>query len=357
VVSIKELLRLSDGALGIALLGGAIGSVIATPLCGALLGRFGARRMTRFSGVVLALSLVPPGVAWNLPTLLAALVLFGMASGMNDVSMNAQAVATERLIRARAISRFHSLFSIGAIAGSFIGAAVAGRGISPLSHFAVSCALLIALSLSGSRLMPDLSASSEKPPPFKLRRLPLALFALSAAGFCSLLSEGAIADWTGVFLRQIMHTSEAFAPVGFGVFSVSMSIFRMTGDRITQALGEARAVRLGGLTAAAGIALMISVSNRWVALAGLAAAGAGFSSIVPLVFAAGGRVKTLGEGGGVAAVTGVGYLGFLVGPPAIGFIAQASNLRWGLFLLVLLSVAAAWLAGVVERRAPELWRV
>jgi MFS family permease len=356
VVSIKELLRLSDGALGLALLGGAIGSVLATPFCGVLIARLGARRMTQVSGAALSLAVILPGVAWNGTSLFAALLFFGMASGMNDVSMNAQAVATEKLLNTRAISRFHSLFSIGAIVGSFAGAPLAARSISPLTHFVVASVLLLALSLWGSSLLPDL-APDRNPAPVTLRRLPPALFALAAAGFCALLSEGAIADWTGVFLRQVIHSSEAFAPIGYGVFSASMSVFRMAGDHITQSLGEARAVRLGGLTAAAGIALMILVSNQWIVLAALVAAGAGFSSIVPLVFAAGGRVTELGEGGGVAAVTGIGYLGFLVGPPVIGFVAQALNLRWGLFLLVLLSVIAAVLAGVVQRRAPELWRV
>jgi hypothetical protein len=275
---------------------------------------------------------------------------------MNDVSMNAQAVATEKLLNTRAISRFHSLFSIGAIVGSFAGVPLAARGISPLAHFLVASALLLVLSLWGSSLLPDLTAARE-PSPFALRHLSPALFALAAAGFCALLSEGAIADWTGVFLRQVIHSSEAFAPIGYGVFSVSMSVFRMAGDHITQSLGEARAVRLGGLIAAVSLTLMVAVSNQWVVLAALVGAGAGFSSIVPLVFAAGGRVTELGEGGGVAAVTGVGYLGFLVGPPVIGFVAQALNLRWGLFFLVLLSAAAAWFAGVVQRRAPELWRV
>ncbi len=356
MVSIKERLGLSDGALGLDLLGGAIGSVLATPFCGALIARFGARRMTQASGVGLALAVVLPGVAWNGPSLFSALLFFGMASGMNDVSMNAQAVATEKLLNTRAISRFHSLFSIGAIAGSFAGAPLAARGVSPLTHFVVASALLLALSLWGSSLLPDL-ATEREPSPLALRHLPPALFALAAAGFCALVSEGAIADWTGVFLRQVIHSSEAFAPIGYGVFSVSMSAFRMAGDHITQSLGEARAVRLGGLLAAAGMAFMIAVSNQWLVLAGLITAGAGLSSIVPLVFAAGGRVTELGEGGGVAAVTGIGYLGFLVGPPAIGFVAQALNLRWGLFLLVLLSAATAWFAGVVQRRAPELWRV
>lgn len=356
MVSIKELLHLNDGALGLDLLGGAIGSVLATPFCGVLIGRFGARRMTQASGVGLALALVLPGLAWNGPSLFASLLFFGMAMGTNDVSMNAQAVATEKLLNVRAISRFHSLFSIGAIAGSFAGVPLAARGISPVTHFALASAMLLCVSIWGSSILPDL-ATTREPSPLALHRLPPALFALAAAGFCALLSEGAIADWTGVFLRQVIHSSEAFAPMGYGVFSASMSIFRMAGDHITQSLGESRTVRLGGLIAAVSITLMVAVSNQWIVLAALVGAGAGLSSIVPLVFAAGGRVTELGEGGGVAAVTGFGYLGFLVGPPVIGFLAQALNLRWGLFFLVLLTAAAAWFAGVVERRAPELWRV
>jgi MFS family permease len=179
----------------------------------------------------------------------------------------------------------------------------------------------------------------------------MALFALSAIGFCIFLSEGAIADWTGVYLKQVLNASAGLAPVGYAVFSAAMAIFRLAGDAITLGIGRAATIRYGGAIAAAGLSFALLVHSPYWALAGFAAAGAGFSSIIPLAFAAGGRIPELSEGAGVATVSGLGYLGFLVGPPAIGFLSELTSLRVGLFLLVLLSATAAALVSLVVRAA------
>src|SRR5262249_34335238 len=133
--------------------------------------------------------------------------------------------------------------------------------------------------------------------------------ALSIIGFCIFLSEGAIADWTAVYLKQVLGASEGLAPVGYAVFSCSMAIFRFSGDALAKRIGRARLFHVGGLTAAAGMTAAISVHSPYWALLGFAAAGAGFSSIIPLVFAAGGRLRSVSEGTGVATVSGIGYLG------------------------------------------------
>ncbi len=356
VASVKSLLHLDDGVFGLALLGGAIGSVAAIPVCGALVARYGNRAMTRWTSLGFCCVLVLPAVAINAPTLFMALLAFGAMAGANDVAMNAQAVATERHLGMRAMSRFHGVFSIGGIAGSAAGALVAGWHVAPLYHLCGAAILLLGVAAAGSWLTPEMPLEEVRIASGQMfRRVPPALVALSAIGFCIFLSEGAIADWTGVYLKQVIHTSDGFAPIGYAVFSTSMAGFRMAGDRITNKLGGALTVRLGGSLAAAGIALAVFVSSPWAVLAGIAAAGAGFSSIIPLVFAAGGRFQGMAEGIGVATVSGIGYLGFLFGPPAIGMVSQISSLRMGLFLLVVLSAAAASLVSVVEQRNPELW--
>src|SRR5204862_1256597 len=137
---------------------------------------------------------------------------------------------------------------------------------------------------------------------------------------------------------------------GYAAFSAAMAIFRLTGDAITLRIGRAATIRGGGLLAAGGLCLALLVQSPYLALVGFFAAGAGFSSIIPLVFAAGGRIPQVSEGAGVATVSGLGYLGFLAGPPAIGLISEVSSLRFGLFLLVILSATAAMLVSVVERQ-------
>ena len=349
IQSIKANLALSDGALGLALLGTAIGSVIAIPICGALVTRFGSRPSVTWTGIGLCSSLLFPGLAVDTTTLFAALLFYGAMAGANDVAMNAQAVATEKLLGFPAMSRFHAMFSFGGILGASAGGFIASRGVTPFVHLTFGALLFVGIAIAAPRFMVNAHVAKSAEGPLKKRRFPLTLIALSAIGFCIFLSEGAIADWAGVFLRQVLRTSDGFAPLGYAVFSVTMAAFRFRGDAITARIGREAVIRYGGLLAAAGVGLAICASSPYVALLGFAAAGAGFSSIIPNVFAASGRVSGVSEGAGVATVSGLGYLGFLAGPPAIGFLSQISSLRVGLLVLVILSAAAALLAGAVRR--------
>ena len=168
------------------------------------------------------------------------------------------------------------------------------------------------------------------------------------------MSEGAIADWTAVYLKQVLHAGPGTASAGYAVFSAAMFVFRLAGDRITTRLGRIWTIRGGALLAATGLAMALMATQPVWAFPGLAVAGAGFSSIIPVVFAAGGRVSPDSEGAGVATVSGLGYLGFVVGPPMIGAVAQFSSLRAGLLLVVALGVFASALVTVVERTAGDL---
>jgi MFS family permease len=356
IASVKAALGLGDGALGLALLGTAVGSVTAIPLAGALVVRRGSRQIARLTAAGFCLSLLGIPLAYGTWSLFAALLFYGAMAGANDVAMNAQAVATEKLLGTPTISRFHAMFSFGGIAGAGAGAFIAGRGVPSGAHLVWAAAFFLTFALAATPLLADTrtratvaaSGTSAAARPGR-RRLPTALFALSAIGFCIFLSEGAIADWTGVFLRQVLGAGAGLAPVGYAVFSAAMAVFRLSGDAITLRLGRAATIRWGGAVAAAGLSFVLLVHSPYWALAGLAGAGAGFSSIVPLVFAAGGRIPEVSEGAGVATVSGFGYLGFLVGPPAIGFLSELTSLRAGLSLLVLLSATAAALVSLVVR--------
>jgi MFS family permease len=351
IASVKTALALSDGALGLALLGTAIGSITAIPICGNLVARFGSRRTAQWTAAGFCCTLAALASARDGHTLFAALLFYGAMAGANDVAMNAHAVATEKLLGTPTISRFHSMFSIGGIAGAGIGAVIAGRGVTPSAHLAVASAVILVFTLAATRSLVDTRNGAAHAARAKLRRIPRVLIALCAIGFCIFLSEGAIADWTAVYLKQILGAGEGLAPVGYAVFSAAMAFFRLTGDAITVRLGRARVIRYGGALAAAGLTFALLVPSPYWALAGFAAAGAGFSSIIPLVFAAGGRIHGMSEGAGVATVSGLGYLGFLFGPPAIGMLSELTSLRVGLFLLVALSITAAALVGVVTRTA------
>jgi len=349
IASIKSALRLGDGELGLALLGTAIGSVAAVPFTGALVSKFGSKCTVKWTSIGFALALVLPAISHDGFTLFAALLVFGAMAGANDVAMNAQGVGTEKLLRVPVMSRFHALFSIGGIAGAALGGLVASRGVSSMAHLAFAAAALMILASLAPRFTVETRNGETRPGRMNLRRVPVALLALSAIGFCIFLSEGAIADWTGVYLKQILRTTDGTAAAGYAVFSAAMAVFRLGGDAITAKIGRGWTIRGGATIAAAGLGLVVSTHSVAWAMGGFAAAGAGLSSVIPLVFAGGGRVASVSEGAGVATVSGLGYLGFLAGPPAIGFISQVASLRVGLFVLVVLSGAAALLVSAVER--------
>ena len=348
IAGVKAALRLSDGALGIALFGSAIGSVTAIPICGWAASKYGSRRTVQWTAAGFASSLLMLALAPNLPALFAALFLYGAMAGANDVAINAQAVAVEKRLGAPTMSRFHAMFSLGGILGASGGGLLAASGVTPTVHFTTVAIVILGAVIATRTLMLDTHDRTQSHVRISIRRPPRALMLLSAIGFCIFLSEGAIADWTAVYIKQVLKTGEGMAAAGYAAFSAAMTVFRLAGDTITARLGRAWTIRAGAIVAACGLALVVTANSPYMALAGFAASGAGFSSIIPVVFAAGGRIPAIPEAVGVATVSGIGYLGFLVGPPLIGFVSEATSLRFGLLVLVVLSAAAAMLVSAVE---------
>jgi len=351
IAGMKSALHLGDGLLGLCLLGAAIGSVTAIPVCGALVTRYGSRRIALWTGCGFALALVPLALTTKVAMLVPALVFYGVMAGANDVAMNALAVGTERLLGVPTMSRFHAMFSLGGIAGAGIGALVGARGVSLSGHLLAGSAICILLIWISGRMTIDTRTEESHAHAPSLHRIPLPLLALSTIGFCIFLSEGAIADWTAVYLKQVLRAGDGLAPIGYAAFSASMAAFRFAGDAITMRIGRSWTIRGGAAIAATGMALVAAAQSPALAIAGFALAGAGYSSIIPLVFAAGGRIPGVGEGVGVATVSGLGYLGFLAGPPAIGFLAEAFSLRAGIALLVALGLLSVVLVGVIQRKS------
>ncbi|MFL6448948.1 MAG: MFS transporter [Bryobacteraceae bacterium] len=349
IPAVQNALDLSSARLGMCLLGTAIGSVCAIPVTGWLITRFGTKRVTTWSTVGFSVALAAPAFATSATSLFVALVLFGAMAGSNDVAINAQGVAVESALAKPSMSRFHALFSIGGMIGASVGGLFAAWQINPDIHMAIAAAVFLVMgALTGPFLLDEdqtRTTSSEK---MAVRRIPLTLLTLATVAFCMFLSEGAIADWTGVYLRTGLHSTPGLAAAGYAVFSAGMAAFRLLGDSITSRLGPVRTMRSGAVIAAAGLTIALLSTSPLIALPGFALAGAGFSVIVPLVFRAGAKVTSVPRGAGVATVSGSGYIGFLFGPPLIGLIAQAASLQIALFGIVALSLVAAALANVVS---------
>ncbi len=345
IPAVQAALGLPNGILGLTLLSSAIGAVSSIPLTGWLVSRYGSKRISTGSSLLLCCSVVLLGLAFNSISLSAALFTFGVFAAAMDVSMNAQGVEVEKLMRSPTMSRFHGMFSLGGMIGAGLGGAAAARGIGVLPHFGASAAInFIALVLASRFLLDTHESGLQREHSLPLRKIPRVLFALSAIGFCCLLSEGAMADWTAVYLKQVLRAGAGTAAMGYAVFSASMAIFRFLGDMITSRLGPMLTVRTGSLVAAGGLLWALSVQSPEWSLPGFVGAGAGFSVIIPLVFGSGGRVASINPGAGIATVTGIGYIGFIVGPPTIGFASQLFTLRYALGIVVACCLISAILA-------------
>jgi MFS family permease len=349
IPAIQASLGLTNAHFGLCLLGTAVGSVIAIPFTGWLVTRYGSKQVTAWSTVGFSAALIAPSFAKDAETLFASLILFGAMAGTNDVAINAQGIAIEKASFSPTMSRFHAMFSIGGMIGASIGGLIAARSIAPQIHLAVASVLFIITSLSTAPfLFEAYDNRRERLRAPRLSRIPPVLVTLAVIGFCMFLSEGAIADWTGIYLKQDLSANLGFAAAGYAVFSMGMALFRLFGDAIASRLGPVRTLRAGALVAAAGLTFALLAHSPLLALPGFALTGAGFSVIVPLVFGAGGRVRSIASGAGDATVSGSGYIGFLFGPPLIGLIAQGSSLRIALFVVVALSLLAATLANAVR---------
>ena len=347
IPAIKEKLGLGEGLLGVALLGAAAGALVAMPIVGALVSRFGSRRVVGTFALLLSASLFLPALAPSLLLLVPAVVVLGAANGGLDVAMNAQAVAVERGYGRPIMSSFHAAWSFGGLAGAALGGLLASQNVGPLPHFsAVAIPAAIAFAVAYGALLPSGADASEEGTP-AFARPTRALLGLGIISFCVLLGEGAMGDWSAVYLDDTLRTGPGFAAAGYAAFSLSMAFGRLLGDRFTELLGPATLVRSCGAIAAVGLGIALAAAQPYVALAGFACAGVGFSIIFPTALSAAGRTGGP-TGPALAAVTTAAYTGFLVGPPFIGFLAELTGLGSALYLVVALSAAVIVLAGAVN---------
>ena len=344
IPAVQTQLGLTAGQLGLALLGTAAGAMISMPMTGAFVTRLGSRPVTTFTTVLMSAALVPMAVARGRVSLTVALFVFGLFSGGMDVAMNAQAVFLERRCGRPILSSFHALFSFGGMTGAALGGLAAARGVPPFPHFVGAAAIYLLTGVLAGRVLLGQDKGVAGQPVFA--RITRPLLALAILGFCILLNEGAMADWSSVYLRRVLQTQESTAAAGYAVFSLAMASGRLAGDWMTERFGRVTIVRVGGLLGAIGLAGGLLSENLIATFLAFGAAGIGFSVIVPLVFGAAGR-QGASAGAGLAAVTTVGYFGFLVGPATIGLTADHTGLRAALGIVVLLSVIVSLLAGAV----------
>lgn len=376
IPAIKERTGASEGALGLALLGVSAGAVATMVVTGRLCRRFGSHPTTVAAAVLLSLGVALPPLTGSALALGLVLLVFGAGFGGLNVAMNSAAVDLIAALRRPVMPGFHAAFSLGGMAGAALGGLIAGR-LAPTPHLALLTAVgLLVTAVAGRALLrlpvPEpasapVSASAsastsasasasaspsasveesaapagrtpEDPARGAARRL-VAVFGLIA--LCTAYGEGAMADWGALHLDQDLDASPGVAAAGYSVFALMMAVGRLSGTALLERLGQTRTLVAGGATAAAGMLLGSLAPTVWLALLGFAVTGLGLANLFPVAIA---RAGALTGPSGVAAASTVGYGGMLLGPPAIGFLADGLSLPIALTTVALLAAVAAAVA-------------
>ncbi|MEX2210681.1 MAG: MFS transporter [Gaiellaceae bacterium] len=349
IPAVRADLSLTDGQLGLALLSLALGSFGGLPLAAWTTGRQGSRATARIAIILFAALLPLAALAPGRASLAAALFCFGVAGAAADVAMNAHGLAVEGRYPRAIFSSLHAGWSFGGLAGAAVAGVVARAGVGVDAHFAVAAAVLAVAGVAASaRLLPAEVDRPDEPAPLRLP--PRRLLPLAALAFCVLFGEAAAHDWSAVYVAGPLGGSEGVAAFTFAAFATTMTAFRLAGDRLTARLGAVTMTRAGGLLAAGGVALPLVVREPAAAVAGFALVGVGLAGIVPILFRTAGSLPGIPPGHGLAALTTVGYGAFVVGPPAVGFLADAIGLGGALWLVVALLATTPALAS--PRRLP-----
>ncbi len=340
-------LGLTDGTLGIALLGAPIGSIVAMLSSSYLLPKIGSRRVVQISLVGYCAAGPLVGLTGSLWALFASLFLWGGFQGILDVAMNTQAIAVEKVSRRPLMSGFHGTWSIGAFIGAGIGALAVSQGVSLAPQLLILGAIALLIGgLLASRMLPDAVEpslrveQSHAPAPVdvpSVSRWSGGMVLLGAIAFAGMLCEGACADWASVYLSGPLGTTGVVPGLGYASFALAMVTVRLFGNRLHEHFQPSRLLPFLATLATVGFAGALVIGRPAAAIIGFAFLGVGLASIVPAIFSAAGRIPGLHPGTGVATVSACGWAGFVCGPPLIGHLASLTSLPMALGLLPILT--------------------
>lgn len=343
IPDIQSHLQLSDAGLGSVLLALPVGLMTSLPLSGWLVTKFGSKRMMLLGSLSYPVLLCAIGLTEHVWQLVTVLFGFGMFGNLLNISINTQAVGVEALYGRSIMASFHGVWSLAGFVGASIGTLMIASHIPPFAHFicVAVAAITTAILFNKSSLDKDL-AHDKSQPIFVKPNKSILLLGLIALG--CMICEGSMFDWSGVYFKKEVIGVGSLTTLGYVAFMSSMATGRFVGDWLTTKLGVRRMLQISGLVVTFGLLLAVIFPYLVPATIGFLLVGFGVSSVVPLVYSTAGRSGAMAPGVALAAVSTIGYFGFLFGPPLIGFIAQAASLRWSLTLIACLGFCTTLLA-------------
>jgi len=347
IPTVQKQLQLSEAELGGVLFSLPVGLMLSLPFTGWLASKIGSRKVATIALLLYSVTLVCIGLSSTILQLVVVLFVFGFASNMSNIAVNTQAVGVEGLYKKSILASFHGLWSLAGFAGAAIGTAMIGAEIMPLPHFlGIMAVVLAGVAVAFPYTLPQDPASNPNQPLFV--KPDKALMGLGLIAFCSLICEGAMFDWSGVYFQQVVGAEKAWIAAGYTAFMSTMAFTRFIADRLTTRFGLKLVLQASGVLTAVGLLISVVFPQLPTAIFGFLLVGMGVSAVVPLVYGVAGRSTTMAPSMALAAVSTIGFAGFLVGPPFIGLIAGLSSLRLSFALIALMGVAVALLSSRIK---------
>lgn len=351
IPTIRDKFALDAAQLSVALFAVAGGSIAAMLRVGPWLAKVGTRRAYMIAGPAMGVSASLLLAMPSYIALLAMLALFGVTMATVDVAMNAEASAIENAAAKPIMSSLHGMWSVGGMGGAAAGAALLGLGIAPQLHMAVVSliAAVVLLAARGS-VLPHVAEKGHPPRPGKPHSSSRDLALLGSVALIALIAEGAMYDWTTVYMRDTVLASPTFANIAYASFSAGMAVARFAGDWVRARLGAPQFVCISALLACAGMVIALLLPFPYIVLTGFTLMGLGMANMMPVLFAAAANVKGVHAAQGLARVAGTAYVGLLVGPVLIGGVAQTTTLPIGLSVVALCAALVAVVGPRVLKR-------
>lgn len=338
IPDIKNFLKLGDASWGTILLMLPVGQILGMTLSGFLISKMGSKKILIASLPCYALSLLLIGCSQTELMLILTLILFGFFGNFCNISVNTQGILVENLYKKSIMSSFHGGWSIAGFTGSLIGLVMVNLGLSPFQHylfilFTVGVLILFnfkylqidAKNISDKNSETKSTKEKQKPEKF--------LFLLGITAFCGMASEGAMFDWSGIYFEEIVKASKNWAPLGFTSFMIMMASGRFIADHAIQKWGRKRIVQLSGILISLGLFISVAFPNLFITTLSFMIIGLGVSSIIPTIYSLSGQKTKIPTGMALTIVSSIGFIGFLLGPPVIGYISEALNLRFSFALI------------------------
>jgi MFS family permease len=336
IATVQQTMGLSDAALGAVLFSLPVGLMCSLPFSGWIITKIGSRKLLISALLVYAVALVTLGLAKNTFQLIICLICFGFSSNAVNIAVNTQAVATEELYKKPILASFHGLWSLAGFTGAGVGTYMIANGISPFHHFLLMLVVIAIGVVLAARYLKDDKVASAGPVFVMPDR---SLIKLGVIAFCSMICEGAMFDWSVIYFKKVVLAPTALVGIGFTAFMFTMAGGRFVADWFAHRYGLKRTLQVSGSLTATGLLFAVAFPYVYTAVAGFLLVGAGVSSVVPMVYSAAGKSKTMLPGVALAAVSTIGFMGFLIGPPIIGFIAGIATLRASFVLIAAMGVS------------------